>query len=173
MVAGLCCVNWSATEIIALAGKAARGAGAPPQQAARFGQVAAVHLGAARPVDALVVALDRLPAGPILDYPLALDRALSAAQSSGSAPVPLKARDALLDSYIEALPFLAHARSMEDGTVTLVVDVAQARPRRQAFRITGCAALVAQMNALAARTFVPEGAASRSAGAGAGLTDND
>ncbi|AVL51273.1 hypothetical protein CEP88_00495 [Roseobacter denitrificans] len=166
-------MNWSATEITALASKAARGAGAPPLQAARFGQAAAVHLTAARPPDALAQALDCLPGGPILEYPLALDAALSTARTDGCAVVVSVTQDSLLDSYVAALPFTAHTECMQDGAIRLVVDFAKPRPRNQALRITGCDALVARMSDLAARTFVPESAASRSAGAGAGLTDND
>ncbi|WP_220798082.1 hypothetical protein [Roseobacter sp. OBYS 0001] len=173
MVAGLCCVNWSATEITALASKAARGAGAPPLQAARFGQAAAVHLTAARPPDVLAQALDFLPAGPILDYPLALDAALSTARSDGCAVVASVTQDTLLDSYVAALPFMARTECAQDGAIRLVVDFAKPRPRNHPLRISGCDTLLKQMNDLAARTFVPESAASRSAGAGAGLTDND
>lgn len=166
-------MNWSATEITALAGKAARGAGAPAQQAARFGQAAATHLMAGRSPDALSAALGLLPAGPILAYPLVLDDALLCARARGSAAVLSVARDDLLDSYIETLPFAAQAQTAADGTWALTLDFAKPRPRHPAHRISGCDALVSEMAALAARTFVPESESSRRAGAGAGLTDND
>ena len=158
---------------MALAGKAARGAGAPAQQAVRFGQAAAVHLMAGRSPDALTVALDLLPEGPILAYPLALDQAICTAKSNGSARITSVPQDALMDSYIQTVPFLARAESTEDNGWTLIVDFTTPRPRQATGRITGCDRLVARMTELAARTFVPESENSRLAGAGAGLTDND
>jgi hypothetical protein len=62
-------MTWSEAEILALATKAARGARAPPEQAARFGQAAVAHLHAGRGEPALIAALDALPGGPILTHP--------------------------------------------------------------------------------------------------------
>ncbi len=161
-------MSWSGAEVMALASKAARGAGAPAGQAARFGQVAAAHLGAGRPASDLSVALADLPAGAILDYPLLLDTALAQIAAKADTPQPLPG-DALMLSYVETLPFQAAL------TVDQQLTVAFETPRvpDAARRIVGCDVLIDQMQTLAARTFVPESDSSRQSGAGAGLLDND
>lgn len=124
-------MSFSVNEVETLAAKAARGAGAPPAQAARFGRAAVHHLAAARDPEALLDALAALPRGPILDNALA------------PAPTPLG------DSYREA----------------------QGRP--PPVRLSLSDALRDRLLALAQATYVPASTASRQAGAGAGLTDND
>jgi hypothetical protein len=166
-------VNWSAAEVSALAAKAARGAGAPPAQAARFGEVAALHLQSSRAPQALADALDALPnSGAILVYPRALDRALAALAQGEAGLLGAVTRCALLESYVAALPFAAQVVERANG-LRLEADLKKPRQQRAARRITGCDALVGKMADLAARTFVPESEASRNAGAGAGLLDND
>ena len=155
-------MSFSVTEISALATKAARGAGAPAGQAARFGPVAARHMQAGRDAKVLTLALDALPCGPIIELPRTLDAALTRA-------APLVQADPLLQSYLDVLPFLA---TYQDDSGRLEVDRQRPAPVHTG-RIRGYAALIAQMEQLAARTFVPDSAASREAGAGAGLTDND
>lgn len=166
-------MSWSVSEIMALAGKAARGAGAPPAQAARFGQAAVVHLTAARDAARLSAALEALPEGPILAYPLALDRALSDAGQGLPAALPDLQQNALLVSFVEALPFQASLQVAGEDGLRLRVDLSAPRPRGVPRRITGCDGLIAQMTKLAERTYVPESDSSRRAGAGARLTDND
>lgn len=165
-------MSWSASEISALAEKAARGAGAPPLQAARFGQVAVLHLESGRPQEALFDALEALPEGPILSYALTVDAALEACGRGVPAYLDQTPRDALLDSYVEALPFVARIQS-DPHNPRLRADFSTPRPPRHPRRIKGCSALVARMQDLAELTFVPDNARSRSAGAGAGLSDND
>ncbi|WP_227270521.1 hypothetical protein [Roseobacter weihaiensis] len=166
-------MSWSATEIMTLAGKAARGAGAPPAQAARFGQVVVVHLTAARDVAVLSAALEALPEGPILAYPLVLDQALSDAGQGLPAALPGLEQDALLVSFVEALPFQASLQATGTDGLRLRVDLATPRPHGVPRRITGCDGLIAQMTELADRTYVPDSDSSRRVGAGARLTDND
>ncbi|WP_425038213.1 DUF3726 domain-containing protein [Primorskyibacter sp. S187A] len=126
-------MSHSVNEIEALATKAARGAGAPPAQAAKFGQAAVRHLAASRAEAALIDALQALPGGPILQFALRPDRAHPLGQS-----------------YAEA----------------------QARAAMPA-RLAPSKALLDALAPLAHKTYVPASEASRTAGAGAGLTDND
>lgn len=164
-------MTWSVAEITALASKAARGAGAPAWQAARFGQAAALHLRHGRPATELGEALTSLPDGPAMDLPLALDAAL--ATEAPEAEVMADAPPGLLQSYIDALPCRATATPGEAGVWQLSIDRGAPRERPAPGRISCSDALIAQMTALAEKTYVPETDASRAAGAGAGLTDND
>jgi len=170
--AGARTVSWSSAEIAALATKAARGAGAPPLQAARFGQVAVTHLSAGRSEDALRAALEALPDGPILDYALSVDTALEACARGVPALLDQTPRSALLDSYIDALPFAAHIAN-DLRVPRLKVAFSTPRPQHPPCRMKGCDALVAFMEGLAEGTYVPDTDVSRSSGAGAGLLDND
>ena len=163
----------SGTELAALAGKAARGAGAPPAQAADFGRAALRHLAAGRDVAGLRDALASLPDGPILSVPLMLARALECA-GSGRPPDPVRAQDwsDLATSYLEALPFLARATAAGQS-ILIEIDPKHPGATAPVARIDLPDDFASALQALAARTFVPETAASRLAGAGAGLTDND
>ncbi|WP_300032063.1 hypothetical protein [uncultured Roseobacter sp.] len=162
-------VSWSAAEILALAGKAARGAGAPAGQAARFGRAAAHHLMAGHRPDDLDRALDALPGGPVIHLPAALDEVMA----GDSTVITSDAPGNLVHSYVAVLPFASRARAQGPDTWQIDVDLSQPSPRIPPRRIAGAQALVEKMTELAARTFVPETEASRAAGAGAGLTDND
>ena len=157
----------------ALAAKAARGAGAPPAQAADFGRAAACHLTAGRLVNDLTSALNMLPTGPILELPLALRRILTDYQDkTATGSLSVKNYPQLVQSYIDFLPF-AHVQSQEGDLLTLTLDLGTRTKRQAAARIDLPDDLAVTLNQLAARTFVPETEASRTAGAGAGLTDND
>ncbi|MFK7765199.1 MAG: hypothetical protein AB8B62_18185 [Roseobacter sp.] len=162
-------MSWSTAEVMALAQKAARGGGAPAGQAARFGSVAALHLGKARSTDDLARALDALPEGPILTYPLALDAALGQCTAGTGAVHLSKPVDTLMHSYADALPFWADLTSA--GKLTL--DVTAPKTPASLNRITGCDDLIERMTQLAERTYVPESDSSRTSGAGAGVLDND
>ena len=166
-------MTWSAAEIWALGTKAARGAGAPPAQAARFGQVAPHHLMTGRDATLLGAALDALPDGPVLSFPLAVDRALIALAQEGEAVVQGVPFDALLQSYVDTLPFEVAVTQTGHDRLVLKGNLAVPRAAVTLKRIVGCDALIDQMQRLAARTFVPESHVSRRSGAGAGLTDND
>ena len=163
----------SANEVANLAAKAARGAGAPPAQATAFGQAALTHLAAGRAPDDLSTALRALPSGPILSLPLALDRLLETIEGDrvqGDLP-PHQSVDLTL-SYAQSLPF---AVSVEHRDAALHLTCVITVPNRPdpVHRIDMPDALYEIMQVLAARTLVPESAASRLSGAGAGLTDND
>ncbi|MGX9357101.1 hypothetical protein ACS3SW_18605 [Roseobacteraceae bacterium S113] len=96
-------MSYSCTETLALATKAARGAGCPPAQAARFGQALLHHLGQGRSERAVTDALAALPAGPLLTLALRptpdtpLGQSYLEARSRADLPDRLEMSDALLD----------------------------------------------------------------------------
>ena len=163
----------SGNELVALAAKAARGAGAPPQQAADFGAAAMRHFQAGRPPQHLRAALQDLPDGVILDLPLALTRIVEGAQGGQArGVVQSDAHTELVQSYLEAQPFAVTASATPAGLVA-VCALETPAPRPAALRVTLPGGLARLMTDLAARLLVPDTAASRAGGAGAGLTDND
>ncbi|WP_299862298.1 hypothetical protein [uncultured Roseobacter sp.] len=168
-------MSWSRAEVLALATKAARGAGAPPAQAAHFGRAAAIHLGQRRDAAALGQALDALPAGAIMRMPLQLQELLLAARSTAQhrLEIPTGGQPSLLRSYLETLPHVSEVVAAQEDSLEVTVDTTTLAPSLRLGRVEGCAALLAQMTALAARTFVPDSETSRRAGAGAGTSDND
>lgn len=168
-------MNWSVTEIAALAAKAARGAGAPPAQAARFGQATACHLAARRDARSVTQALEALPSGPIMMLPVVLDAAMAQAWdgSGGVLSLPGGMADDLVESYLAALPCEARLHCSETGRLSVTLDITRLRGAGICGRIDAEDAFIEDLARLAARTFVPETEASRTGGAGAGLDDND
>ena len=164
-------VSWSVSEIVALAARAARGAGAPPGQAAQFGRAAARHLAQARDPEMLVDALKALPRGAILDVPLALDEAVEQAAPQGCARIDAQAPVALVQSYVDTLAFEAQLNF--DSGLMLDVNTRAPRAAEGPARVVGQDGLIEFMERLAARTYVPESDVSRQKGAGAGISDND
>jgi len=165
----------SANEVMNLAAKAARGAGCPPGQAADFGRAVVCHLIAGRDVAHLRRALAALPAGPILALPLAFARVIEGAidgAANGIVPCDGGGAAALTQSYAEALPF-AQASTLSSEGLRIAIDITQPARVHISARVDLPDDLAKWMAELAARTFVPESEASRLAGAGAGLTDND
>ena len=162
-------MNRSANEVMVLATKAARGAGAPPAQADRFGAAALLHLVSGRDLAELDAALAALPGGPILSYPLDI-MCIAEQATDGMAKGPLAgAQTGLAQSYVQSLPM--HASLTEDGTLS--IDLAKPAIRRNMTRVDLPDAVYARWSALAARLLVPESEASRLTGAGAGTSDND
>ncbi|MDW3222636.1 MAG: hypothetical protein R8G34_07055 [Paracoccaceae bacterium] len=168
-------MSWSQAEIMALAGKAARGAGAPPGQAAQFGKAAAVHLARGRSATELEHALSALPTGPIMSCAVEIERILMMAAGTDEISVGIDPQTplGLLESYLDALPFDVGITEVAPNSLRLTRGDASSKTQRPPERISGCDSLIAQMTDLAAKTFVPESDASRRAGAGAGLSDND
>jgi len=158
-------MSFSQAEIMALAGKAARGGGAPPAQAALFGRAVVAHLAAVRDENDLFYALDALPNGPIIDFPAAMSEIVAA---GGKGSVPSEMPGELFGSYVDVLPFAA---TINLGEVEIKLD----RPTapKEPVRLNPSDKLRAQMARLAEMTFVPESDASRESGAGAGMIDND
>ena len=159
----------SSNEVMGLAAKAARGAGAPPAQAAQFGAAAAAHLGARREIDVLVAALSVLPDGPIMTLPLDIARIAETAQDGLATGVVAADDVPLVASYVAALPYLAWLGQRG----TLALDLTKPAKRGTVQRIDLPDAIYREWCGLAARLLVPESDASRLSGAGAGLSDND
>lgn len=159
----------SMNEVMVLATKAARGAGAPPAQAAQFGAAAVAHLTNGRELQDLHNALAALPDGPIISLPLEITRIAETAHR-GSAKGRVAVDGAtLLQSYVSTLPF--QAQLMQGNEIHL--DLTKPAARIAVQRIDLPEDTYAQWSALAARLLVPESDASRLSGAGAGLNDND
>ncbi|MGC1503965.1 MAG: hypothetical protein WA782_07455 [Sulfitobacter sp.] len=163
----------SANEVMTLAAKAARGAGAPPAQATDFGIAALRHLQAGRDVQNLNDALTLLPDGPVLQLPLALLQMIeNAAGDSATGGFGQAARSDLALSYLDAQPYETKVETV-DGKVQVTLFLAQAKGAPVTSRVRLPDTLAATFLRYAARLLVPESEASRLLGAGAGLTDND
>ena len=173
-------MSFSATEVMALAQKAARGAGFPPAQAEAFGRAAVIHLGADRPGDALRAALADPKDSPILRLPLLMDDVFRAAASLPE-PIELSLQtgdEALAPAYIRTLPIRIVSCKVQpgtDGPARLVIEADPSTPAKPSLppRIALPDDLAAELSALAQKTYVPATEESRRKGAGAGLTDND
>jgi hypothetical protein len=161
----------SANEVTVLCAKAARGGGAPPEQATLFGRAALCHLARGRDPAQLKRALEALPGGPILHLPvLFMALAEAALREEGPDALPDDSPPELLQSYAEAQPFLVRIGAQ---TCQAQARPSEPAPPLPATRIALQPELQALLQSLAAKTLVPESEASRRAGAGAGLTDND
>ncbi len=163
-------MSYSANEVMTLAAKAARGAGAPPAQASNFGRAVVRHLLAGRDAGDLSNALDALPDGPVIDLPIAFARLQETAGASGQ--IDCHSWPHLAQSYAVALPF-ATETDVRDDVLHITADLQTPAPKTILARIELPDALLEKMTHLAARILVPESDASRLAGAGAGLSDND
>ena len=176
----------SYNEIVGMALKAARGAGVPLGHAEEFSRaVGALALSNPMELHCVIVALRTTlddmtitnagtlsiaPAPVILAAPMALD-----ALRSGDQSVTLENIDAvpLLNAYLIA----AHAdlgltvRLSGDGTT--IAASQEPWPDYQPGPVDVADAVWDDLMALAALTYVPASEASRIAGAGAGLSDND
>ena len=170
----------SLAEIGALVEKAARGAGYPHGVAADFGTAAKIHLGSGGDAAAITAALREEPTKVDLDWqaevviihggPMILIGPV-AQDAFGMGCNEIVLDDAghvpLLQAYLSAA---GYGSSAEGNMITHTKEPAAApAPGPVAVPEAHWQA----WEALAAETFVPESAASRSAGAGAGLTDND
>jgi hypothetical protein len=156
-----------------LAAKAARGAGAPPAQAAAFGAAAAYHLRAGNSADDLSRALAVLPNGPILELPVMITRALeNAVGDVASGEIQLGPFADLALRYVSVQPFEIESEN-DGGSIRFQMFLSKPHTPPPTPRIVIPDDLVAALQILAARILVPESEASRLSGAGAGLTDND
>jgi len=155
-----------------LATKAARGAGAPPAQAAEFGRAVVHHLKAGRDASGISNALDALPDGPIIDFPIAFARVIERGGDAPHGQIDASGWLPLAQSYADALPYAVEVKLAQDA-LTVTADLQRPAPKVPLGRLTLSDPLLEHMNSLAARILVPESDSSRLAGAGAGLTDND
>jgi hypothetical protein len=163
----------SANEVMTLAAKAARGGGAMPEQATKFGRAVTCHLIADRDPDLLRSALEALPDGPISTLFTVFESFQeNALQGDVTGVIGAKQGGGLVASYAESQPVLTKISEAGD-ILHVTTDLQIPAQRRSAQRVTMPDDLARYMNALAARILVPESDASRLSGAGAGLTDND
>jgi hypothetical protein len=160
--------DYSENELAGLLAKAARGAGVPPGQAAQFGAAAQRHLGAQRGFDDIRQALEA-PLGMAVQFPLHLRRAASqGGPYTAHTPCP-----ELFQSYLDALPCRVSILEVTQTVVRFQSDPARPGAAQMLRRAQLGEDDVHYLQALAARTFVPDTAQSRASGAGAGLLDND
>lgn len=171
----------SQNEIAAIVQKAARGAGAPPGQAEDLSRVALHLVRSGAGLDCVVAAL-REPQSPLN---VQWDSGCIKVRSGPAYMVAPVVRDAFLGGVGSArldnpaqAP-LIHAALAEAG-ITVIGgdgDLMRAKQPPPLATVTGPVDIPndqwAVLEQFAARTFVPESDASRIAGAGAGLRDND
>lgn len=164
-------VSRSLNEIATLAAKAARGAGFGPAQADRFGQALLYHLAAARDPDQMTGALAEAPKGPIHEGAL-LCRLLQQHRTfPGVLRLPLTLPETVARSYAATVPhpWSATLRATAGDGFEFAPFTPPSLPERLDLpRMTQTL-----LNRYARRIYVANTDASRSAGAGAGLTDND
>lgn len=161
------------TEVQALGVKAASGAGVPPAQALAFGAMLARHLadgGDEAPIAAALMAPDTIVA-----LALRVEKVIEGASMNAGA-VTVRERDAgqraMLVSWLSGLPCQTDLKLVDDA-ITATLQLAAPSDRSRPDRVPLGPDLQAQMQALAAKTLVPDSDASRSGGAGAGLMDLD
>lgn len=172
----------SANEIKALAIKAARGAGLPLGHAEDMGN-AAVWLAYRGALDALCTALEgthlvQLPVrGEIKAARLAMagPTVMDLVQAGGG---PLRLSQVDAPAVMHALAGVSHSgvKVAQDG-FDLTVHCDLATDSSEDVDFSGAVdvpdPLLDRLNSFAAQTYVPASEASRAAGAGAGLSDND
>ncbi|MFL4470443.1 hypothetical protein ACERZ8_11350 [Tateyamaria armeniaca] len=161
------------TEIQALAVKAATGAKVPPAQALAFGAMLTRHLADGGSEVALAHVLNDPKA--ILTLAHQIETMIENASLSPrvvSVREESAERRALLISWLASLPCQAEI-SASDTQVHARLSLSDPSARSRPARVAIGSALFDQMQALAARTYVPDSATSRSSGAGAGLMELD
>lgn len=163
-------MNRSWTETQALAERAARGAGVPFAQAARFAAGVARHLAEGRDAADIAQALEDHEM--ILDISLDAERVIEAASIKGQPWSGKSDAPQLLKSVIEALP-CASVVTFDGQQVQAKLMTAEPSKLARPDRLLVPGALLQQMDDLAKLTYVPDSAASRESGAGAGLMDLD
>ena len=160
--------SWNETQ--SLAERAARGAGVPFAQAARFAVGVTRHLSEGRRTGPIAAALDNPEI--IHDLTIEVERIIEAASVSGSVWQGTSGSPELLQSVIESLP-CASAVTVSGDQVHAHLVLSQPPSRARPARVKVPEKLHAQMNNLAQLTYVPDSAESRSTGAGAELMELD
>lgn len=161
-------IETSWTELHALAVKAALGAGVPPSQALGFGAMLPRHLadgGSETPLAAALQAPDA-----IVSLAHQIEIMIEAASLSPrlvSAKNPDAGQRTLLISWLTSLPCQAKVLATSEG-VQACLSLHAPSCRERPARIVISHDLFAQLEALAARTYVPDSETSRASGAGVG-----
>jgi|UPI0005951F6B hypothetical protein len=161
----------SMSEVSGLVLKAARGAGLPlghaEDLAAATADLTAVEMGLTQ----LLTALNRAQVGCAYAAPCAIDRVTAGLGSAVvKAPKCPLVWDALVTHAARSGLNVSITWSGADATLVDTAQPASPRPRGP---VDIDDTLWAALSTLAAKTYVPATEASRLAGAGAGLTDND
>lgn len=156
----------SLNEIEAVLTKAARGNGADAAQAAGFARAGVMCLCTGNDVGLINAALTALPSGVIVEYAVKIQSGLVKAVDKKATLQPINALEV---GYITTLPYKTERKA--DANWVVYLDVFE-KPNKPA-RLDIDPDDLAHWQMLAAKTYVPESAQSRLAGAGAGLTDND
>lgn len=156
----------SLNEVETLLTKAARGCGADAAQAAHFGRGAVMCLCDDGATARIHEALAALPNGVIVEYAAKIQYGMT---QSNEGTVVFQGDAPLWIGYLAALPYQITWTSGIECTVHMDAFESADKPARLQVDPDD----IAQWQALAAKTFVPESEQSRLAGAGAGLTDND
>lgn len=164
-------MSWS--EVQALGVKAASGAGVPPAQALAFGAMLARHVADEGPQGAVEAALsdpDRIVA---LAHRV---ETIVEAASVTSKPVNATEEDAgtrsMLISWLAGLPCKSEL-DIAGASLRISLSLSEPSTRGRPERLHLNASLTAQLNMLAAKTYVPDSDQSRAGGAGAGLMELD
>lgn len=173
-------MSYSINEIQTLAQKAAMGAGFPCAQAETFGKAAVAHLIEGGAPEVLLGALSKPHDSPILRLHLLMDDVLRAVRAmGGDVSLSLHQEDgALAKAYVRTLPIRVSNVTIEDredatSKLHLSTEPGSHVELEIPARLTIPNDFGDTLRTLAARTYVPSSDASRLAGAGAGLTDND
>lgn len=164
-------MSW--TEVQSLGVKAASGAGVPPAQALAFGAMLARHIADQGPQGAVAAALSKPERIVALAHRV---ETIVEAASVTAKPVDTREEDAgtraMLVSWLSALPCKAEL-DIAGPKVRVSLSLSEPSARGRPERLHLDASLSEQLNALAAKTYVPDSDASRSGGAGAGLMELD
>lgn len=171
---------WSLNEVAGLVQKAARGAGVPLGQAEDLARTAFYLAGIGSDLHPITLALQE----PMPPVDIRWDNRTMTVISGPVVLVGPIVRDAFAMGYETAtLADMAHAPLVAaylaaDGVAQAWAGLTISRSETEILPVKYKHVSVpdsdwAIWNALAARTYVPESDASRLAGAGAGLTDND
>ena len=172
-------MSFSVNEIENLARKAAVGAGFPPEQARRFGRVAAIHLAHGGSEAPLLAALRDPADSPILRLPLLVDDVLRASEAMGDDLVlSMHPGDAALaPAYVATLPRVLKScgvdTSGDQPRISLTLGAPRGADADMPDRITLGDDARRHLQRLARNTEVPATEASRLRGAGAGVIDRD
>ena len=160
-------MRFSGNEIEGMILRAARGGGVPAGLAEDMA-AAAAHLD----LSALTTCPCTGDPAPVLAIPRAIDLTVA-----GQGPQSVLAEWALVDAYVKAteaaLGVTLHWRWSDGEAVIEGADHARPAEYSPLGRRDLPDSLARHLADMVARTYVPETDASRSAGAGAGLTDND
>lgn len=171
---------WSLSEVGALVQKAARGAGIPLGQAEDLGQVAVYLAGTGGDVTLITQALEE-PIGAVDVHWHAEWLEVRAGPAALIAPIVRDAFQMGFDYVVLIEPlqsdliiaYLAQSGMNATQTADAIKRGAVAAPQKPVGPVEIPDTDWTLWEKLAAKTYVPESTASRVAGAGAGLTDND